>query len=98
MVKQIDVLTAKQQLSNNEAILVDIRDDVSFALGHPENAIHLTGDNLDDFISSTDRFQPILVMCYHGISSINVGQYLLQNGFVDVSSISGGYEEWKRNL
>lgn len=97
MVKQIDVLTAKQMLESTDVTFVDVRDEVSYRIGHPEGAISLTNANLNEFILDTNKSHPVLVICYHGISSLNVGEYLSQNGFEDVYSISGGYEEWRRD-
>lgn len=96
MVKQIDVLTAKELLKDESTAFVDIRDEISFMCGHPEGAMHLTGEQLGEFILNADKEAPVVVICYHGISSINVGELLVQKGFEDVYSVSGGYEEWKR--
>ena len=40
--------------------------------------------------------QPILVMCYHGISSQGAAQYLVNQGFEQVYSVDGGFEAWQR--
>jgi thiosulfate sulfurtransferase len=40
--------------------------------------------------------QPILVMCYHGISSQGAAQYLVNQGFEEVYSVDGGFEAWHR--
>jgi thiosulfate sulfurtransferase len=40
--------------------------------------------------------QPILVMCYHGISSQGAAQYLVNQGFEQVYSVDGGFEAWHR--
>lgn len=95
-VTQVEVLEAKELLKNEAVIFVDIRDDVSYALGHPERAIHLTSASLHYFISNTDKETPILITCYHGISSLSVGEYLISEGFEEVYSLAGGYEAWKR--
>lgn len=96
MVRQIDVLAAKELLKNEDSIFVDIRDDVSYALAHPEGAVHLSSGNLSDFVFNTDKDTPILITCYHGISSLSVGEYLTREGFSEVYSLEGGYEAWKR--
>lgn len=95
-VTQVEVSEAKELLKNDGVIFVDVRDDVSYALGHPNGAIHLTSASLHDFVSNTDHSTPILITCYHGISSISVGEYLIGEGFEEVYSLIGGYEAWKR--
>ncbi|MGK3142453.1 thiosulfate sulfurtransferase GlpE [Pantoea sp. C2G6] len=90
----IDVQQAQARLTQG-ALLVDIRDPQSFALGHAAGALHLTNSNLSEFVSEADRSLPVLVMCYHGISSKSAAQYLLQQGFSATYSIDGGFDAWR---
>lgn len=96
MFKRINKDAAKEMLVvDSNAILIDIRDSQSFEEGHDEKALHLTQENLSDFIVNTEKQVPVLVMCYHGNSSQSVAQYLTAQGFETVYSIDGGYEVWK---
>lgn len=38
---------------------------------------------------------PLVVVCYHGISSQNAAQYLHEQGFDDVYSLDGGFQAWR---
>lgn len=97
--KHIDVQHACVMLQNGEALLVDIRDAQSFALAHVKTAYHLTNETLQTFLDTVEVDQPILVMCYHGISSQSAGNYLIQQGYQDVYSVDGGMDSWlKMNL
>jgi len=90
----INVLQANEQLAQG-AQLVDIRDPQSFAMGHAAGALHLSNDNLADFIAQARHDLPVLVMCYHGNSSKGAAQFLLGQGFSDVYSIDGGFDAWR---
>jgi len=90
----INVQQASEHLAQG-AQLVDIRDPQSFALGHAENALHLSNGNLNAFLSSASRELPVLVMCYHGNSSKGAAQYLLSQGFSAAYSIDGGFDAWR---
>lgn len=92
----ISVEQAHERLRQGEAILVDIRDPQSFAVGHAPGAFHLTNETLGTFMQQTDFSSPVLVMCYHGNSSKGAAQYLLQQGFHAAYSINGGYEAWQK--
>ena len=37
----------------------------------------------------------LLVYCYHGNCSLNAAAYLIENGFKNVCSMSGGFEAWR---
>lgn len=65
----INVADAHQKLQEKEAVLVDIRDPQSFAMGHAVQAFHLTNDTLGAFMRDNDFDTPVMVMCYHGNSS-----------------------------
>lgn len=94
--QHIDVTAAQELLQLGEARLVDIRDPQSFALAHAHHAFHLTNDSMVGFMDDVEFEQPILVMCYHGISSQGAAQYLVNQGFEQVYSVDGGFDAWQR--
>ncbi|AXR08271.1 thiosulfate sulfurtransferase GlpE [Salinimonas sediminis] len=75
--------------------VVDIRDPQSFALGHMPKAVHLSNDNFATFLQTTPKHQPVVVVCYHGISSQRAAQVIVSQGFDTVFSMDGGFEAWK---
>ncbi|WP_318443798.1 thiosulfate sulfurtransferase GlpE [Photobacterium leiognathi] len=84
------------QKADSQAVLVDIRDPQSFALAHPEQAFHLTNDTMVSWMDEVEFEQPVIVMCYHGISSQGAAQYLINQGYENVYSLDGGFEAWRR--
>lgn len=94
--KHIDVEGAHSLLQEGKARMVDIRDPQSFAVAHAEEAFHLTNDSIVSFMDEVEFEQPVLVMCYHGISSQGAAQYLINQGFEQVYSVDGGFEAWQR--
>ncbi|MBM7456299.1 thiosulfate sulfurtransferase [Oceanisphaera litoralis] len=92
----ISVAEADNLLAEGRARLVDIRDPQSFAQAHAEGAFHLTNDTLVSFTNEVDYETPVVVMCYHGISSQGAAQYLINQGFEEVYSLDGGFEAWRR--
>lgn len=95
MFKHINCQQAKQQLEENSAICVDIRDFFSFQQAHIIGASHLQQDNFQQWLEHADKTQPTIVCCYHGNSSQGVAQHLANLGFHDVSSLDGGFEHWR---
>ncbi|MCG7498913.1 thiosulfate sulfurtransferase GlpE [Vibrio sp. Of7-15] len=96
--EHISVDGAHQLLEDSaeNAVMVDIRDPQSFALAHAPEAYHLTNDTMVAFMNEVDFEQPVLVMCYHGISSQGAAQYLINQGYERVYSVDGGFEGWQR--
>ncbi len=86
---------ARPMIEQEEAVVVDIRDQVSFEAGHIQGAQPLTNDNLPEFLQKTDKDKPVIVCCYHGNSSQQAAQFLSQQDFTRVFSLDGGFEYWK---
>ena len=93
-IKQIDVHKVREIEDNDSATIVDIRDPASYQAGHIPNAIHLSDNTVEKFISDTDKNKPLVVYCYHGISSQGAAAYFAEKGFKEVSSMIGGFEGW----
>lgn len=94
----ISVQDTQQKLAAKQARLVDIRDEQSFVTGHIEGAVHLTNGTLVNFTQETDFDTPVIVCCYHGVSSQQAAQFLIHQGFEEVYSMDGGFEAWRQSL
>jgi thiosulfate sulfurtransferase len=87
----------KEKLEKGEIKVVDIRDDQSFELGHIPSAFHLSNSNITQFVNDNEFATPVVVCCYHGISSQQAAQFLIHQGFEEVYSMDGGFEAWQSN-
>jgi thiosulfate sulfurtransferase len=87
-----------QTLLQQGAALVDIRDESSFQRGHFQGALRIDNDNVGTFIDAADKTTPLIVCCYHGVSSQNAAQFFCSSGFTEVYSLDGGFEGCKSSL
>lgn len=92
--KHINVSDVHATLAEQRFVILDIRDENSYALSHIPGAIHLTNENLQDFLRDADFDTPTVVCCYHGISSQQAADFLISQDFTDVYSLDGGFEHW----
>ena len=76
-------------------VVVDIRDENSFKIGHIANSIHLTNESLADFLRDADFDAPVVVCCYHGVSSQQAAEFLVSQDFTEVYSLDGGFTQWQ---
>ena len=93
--QHISVEQTKGRLDSGEIKVVDIRDEPSFESGRIPGAFHLTNGSLVNFMQDNDFDIPVVVCCYHGISSQQAAQYLIHQGFEEVYSMDGGFEAWR---
>lgn len=97
-VREISVEDARIRLEEGSATFVDVRDPWSYDEAHIPGAIRINDAEVDAFVSSADKQRPLVVYCYHGISSIGGAAYFTEQGFADVSSLSGGFEAWRAHV
>jgi thiosulfate sulfurtransferase len=95
-IPQIQIHEAKEKLDQKEAMFVDIRDPDSYQAAHIRGALHLHDGNVQEFVHNIDKENPLVVYCYHGNSSVGAVAYLIENGFKNVASMSGGFEAWRQ--
>lgn len=82
---------------NREAcIIIDVRSEEKFNLGHIPNAINIPFANFSRDIDNLkkDAKKTILVYCGSGNSSGKAMRLLSQKGFETVMSVEGGFSEW----
>jgi thiosulfate sulfurtransferase len=86
---------AKKMIETKDVTIVDIRDPGSFATAHVDGAISINNSNVNEFVAQADHDKPLLVFCYHGHSSQGAADFFAGQGFCEVYSVDGGFEEWK---
>jgi thiosulfate sulfurtransferase len=95
-IPQIQIHDAKEKLDEKKCLFVDIRDPASYRQAHIPGAIHLHDGNVQEFLQNTEKAEAVIVYCYHGNSSLGATAFLIENGFTNVASMSGGFEAWRQ--
>ncbi len=94
---EVDVAAVKQRLAGQHPpLLLDCREPKEYALVHIEGALHIpmqqTPARLQELLPYRDG--PVVVYCHAGVRSLQVTQWLRQQGFAQVQSMSGGIDAW----
>ncbi len=87
-------------------LLLDVREawelNLSSVLTHASSAAfeaaHMPMQELPGALARLDPERPTAVLCHHGIRSLHVGHWLIQNGFEDVANVAGGIDAWAKHL
>jgi molybdopterin/thiamine biosynthesis adenylyltransferase/rhodanese-related sulfurtransferase len=99
-IDEVDAAGTRELLdSNDPPLLVDVREEDEWDEGQIPGAIHIPRGFLESRIeqSATDHAQPIVLYCASGNRSVFAAKTLSDLGYENVSSLSGGYTDWKRN-
>lgn len=93
--KHLSVAQLRALLRDDAPVaMVDIRDEGSFASGNIPGSVSLIEFGIDSFVRQASKSEPLVVVCYHGNSSQNAAQYMVEQGFTEVYSLDGGYTAW----
>ena len=49
-------------------------------------------------LAELDPARPIACLCHHGMRSLQVANYLTQNGFTEVVNLQGGIDAWSQEV
>ena len=96
--QRISSTDAKSLIDTKDTNIVDIRDLQSFNNGHITDAEHLDNHSLAAYINDTDHDTALIVCCYHGNSSQSAAAYMAEQGFAEVYSLDGGFEQWAKQF
>ncbi|MDF2872597.1 MAG: NAD(FAD)-dependent dehydrogenase [Anaerocolumna sp.] len=80
-----------------EYLLIDVRNEEEYELGHMEGAANLPLNNLRSRLEELDKDQKIVVYCQVGLRGYIADRILTQHGF-QVQNITGGYVSAKDYL
>src|ERR671934_793894 len=99
-IDEIDAPTARELLDSAEPpLLVDVRRRDEWDEGHIPGAVHIPRGSLESRIEKAqpERDRPIVLYCSAGERSAFAARTLGELGYEDVSSLAGGFTDWKRN-
>ena len=96
-IEEADTLKSTR-LYNDDALILDVREDKEYAAGHIPKAKHIPLGKLVSRIKELDKHKnkPILVTCRSGQRSARACGMLKKAGFETVFNQSGGIIAWER--
>ena len=100
-VPEITVAEARQRLdSPHPPRLIDVREQDEWDTARIAGAELLPLSQWPTIALArlTDCEQPLLIHCHHGMRSAQATDYLLRNGFTDVTNVAGGIDAWSQEI
>lgn len=94
--KMINIKDAILLMNRESCVILDVRSEEKFKLGHIPNAINIPFSKFPDSIDDLKKYskKTILVYCGSGNSSGKAMRLISQKGFPSTMSIEGGFSEW----
>ena len=87
---------AKLMESEKPPRLIDVREEEEWAFARISGAELLPLSQWPDIALEklTDKSRPLLIHCHHGGRSARAAEYLIEQGFTDVTNLAGGIDAW----
>ena len=90
------------QSAHGSALVLDVREDweVQTASIQPQGfeLLHIPMGQLVRRLAEIDSNRPVACLCHHGGRSMQVAQFLSQQGFERVANIAGGINAWSAQV
>ena len=93
--QEINAVTLKKWLDNQEALLIDVREPGEFAAEHIPQAKLMPLSRFDPTNITQDSNQKIVLQCQSGNRSAKAAQKMFEFGFREVFHLQGGLPTWK---
>jgi len=93
---ETDAADVQAWLENDEAVLVDVREDNELVQARiPNAAIHNPLSRFDPEQVPSDTGKKLVFVCAQGVRSYQAGQYLLDQGFItEAYNLTNGISGW----
>jgi rhodanese-related sulfurtransferase len=78
--------------------LLDVREPWEYSLCRMDGSVHIPLGLLPARLAELDPDRPTVVICHHGMRSLQAGSFLERQGFADVVNLRGGIDGWARTV
>lgn len=86
--------------TKSDFVLLDCREPVEHRIAAVEQARLLPMSRLPERVAelADSRDRRIVVMCHHGVRSLQTAAWLRAQGFADAQSMQGGIDRWSEQI
>jgi rhodanese-related sulfurtransferase len=78
--------------------LLDVREPWEWQIARIEGSELLPMQQIPAQIDELDRSHPTVVICHHGVRSLQVVAFLERVGFANMHNLQGGIDAWARSI
>ncbi len=98
-ISELDATSARDLIDHGDPVVVDVREQEEWDEGRIPGAVHIPRGHLESRIerAAPDHTHPVLIYCSVGNRSAFAAKTLAELGYDDVTSLAGGFTDWKRN-
>ena len=84
--------------ANGDIFLLDVREPWEFELCHIEGSKNIPMLEINEKMDTLDKDREFVVLCHHGMRSLQVAHFLKSAGIEKVSNLDGGIAAWSARI
>ena len=97
--KSISANELNELIKSAEKIqIVDVREHFEWEICHIEGALNIPMNLIIESIDKISKDITTVIMCHHGVRSMNVIQYLESKGCKNLINLEGGIHAWATDV
>ena len=97
--KSISAKELNELIKSAEKIqIVDVREHFEWDICHIEGALNIPMNLIVESIDKISKDITTVIMCHHGVRSMNVIQYLKSKGCKNLINLEGGIHAWATDV
>ena len=97
--KSISAKELNELLNSSDKIqIVDVREHFEWDICHIEGALNIPMNLIVESIDKISKEITTVVMCHHGVRSMNVILYLESIGYKNLINLQGGIHAWSTDV
>ncbi len=85
-------------LVNENPVILDVREEWEFDICKLTNSINIPMGKLQNHINELNSEASYVMVCHHGVRSLQMAHYLEQAGFTKIINLSGGVAAWANEI
>jgi rhodanese-related sulfurtransferase len=84
--------------ANQDVTILDVREPWEVAICAIPGSINVPLSTLPHNLNRLPEKGPLVVLCHHGMRSMQAVAWLRQNGFENATNLQGGIDAWARQV
>ena len=94
-IQQLSAIELKTKIQEKEPLfLLDVREPFEFSHAHIEGSVLIPVNQIPQRLRELDMEQDIVLICHHGMRSMQAANFLNQVGFKKLKNLVGGIDAW----
>ena len=96
---EIDVDTlARLRREASPPVVLDVREPRELAVCALDDAVHIPMGEIPARLGELPGDREVVVMCHHGMRSLQVTHFLRHQGYANVRNLAGGIDAWAARI